>query len=389
MTYLKMSLKNLCRRRYRTLFTITAIGVAIALMVLLTSISLGLKENSSASGSIDFWVLPADSDILDPILGTEQTMLGDVHSEIETLFLDPSVKGASPVLNRVVYAYTNDPNKTSVVLATGVIPGAIDVMPAAASGFTGGDPYFFGGGWTDEAVINRQMADLLGLDVGDRLNLDISTGIFASPKSFKVVNIIDTVDYSGIPVVVIHLSELQHITGNLEGDRADQILIEGPDAGPLLEILYPDHLVLSGSEYTAFKIVSDKRILATAAATALVSLILGMLFIGTTMVMSVSELEGDMAVMSAIGISRISILKSVFYESLFLSAGGGLTGVLLAVVGNVFLNNMLTRVIGLNISPAIDPMLLAGGFTVSVGAGIFTGIMFVLLMKRPDMTRAF
>jgi len=358
-------------------------------MVLLTSVSLGLKENSAASGSIDFWVVPADSDILDPVLGSGQTMLGDVHSEIETLFLDPRVKGASPVLNRVVYAYTNDPNKTSVVLATGVIPGAIDVMPAAASGFKGGDPYFFGGGWTDEAVINRQMADLLGLDVGDRLNLNISTGIFASPKGFKVVNVIDTVDYSGIPVVVIHLSELQYITGNLEGDRADQILVEGPDAGPLLEKLYPDHLVLSGSEYTTFKIVSNKRILATAAATALVSFILGMLFIGTTMVMSVSELEGDMAVMSAIGISRISILKSVFYESLFLSAGGGLTGVLLAVVGNMFLNNMLTRVIGLSVSPAIEPMLLIGGFTVSVGAGIFTGIMVALLMKRPDMTRAF
>jgi ABC-type antimicrobial peptide transport system permease subunit len=377
----------------------TAIGVAIALIILLTSVSLGLKENSAASGSIDFWVVPADSDILDPILGSGQTMLGDVHGEIETLFLDPRVKGASPVLNRVVYAYTNDPNETSVVLATGVIPGAIDVMPFAASGFTGGDPYFFGGGWTDEAVINRQMADLLGLGVGDRLNLDISTGIFASPKSFRVVNIIDTVDYSGIPVVVIHISELQYITGNLEGDRADQILVEGPDAGPLLENLYPDHLVLSGSEYTAFKIASDKRILATAAATALVSFILGMLFIGTTMVMSVSEMEGDMAVMSAIGISRISILKSVFYESLFLSAGGyeslflsaggGLIGVLLAVVGKLFLNSVLTRVVGFNVSPAIDPMLLVGGFTVSVGAGIFTGIMVALLMKRPDITRAF
>jgi putative ABC transport system permease protein len=388
-TYLKMSLKNLCRRRYRTLFTMTAIGVAIALMILLISVSLGLKENSDAPGSIDFRVVPAGSDILDPVLGSGQTMLGNVHNEIETLFLDPRVKGASPVLNRVVYAYTNDPNKTSVVLATGVIPGTIDVMPAAASGFTGGDPYYFGGGWTDEAVINRQMAVLLGLDVGDRLNLDISTGTFASPKGFKVVNIIDTVDYSGIPVVVIHLSELQYITGNLEGDRADQILVEGVDAGPLLENLYPDHLVLSGPEYTAFKIASDKRILATAAATALVSFVLGMLFIGTTMVMSVSELEGDMAVMSAIGISRISILKLVFYESFFLSAGGGITGVLLSVVGKVFLYCLLTRVIGLNISSATEPMLLVGGFTVSVGAGIFTGIIVALLMKRPDMTRAF
>jgi putative ABC transport system permease protein len=388
-TYLKMSLKNLCRRRYRTLFTMTAIGVAIALMILLISVSLGLKENSDAPGSIDFRVVPAGSDILDPVLGSGQTMLGNVHNEIETLFLDPRVKGASPVLNRVVYAYTNDPNKTSVVLATGVIPGTIDVMPAAASGFTGGDPYYFGGGWTDEAVINRQMAVLLGLDVGDRLNLDISTGAFASPKGFKVVNIIDTVDYSGIPVVVIHLSELQYITGNLEGDRADQILVEGVDAGPLLENLYPDHLVLSGPEYTAFKIASDKRILATAAATALVSFVLGMLFIGTTMVMSVSELEGDMAVMSAIGISRISILKLVFYESFFLSAGGGITGVLLSVVGKVFLYCLLTRVIGLNISSATEPMLLVGGFTVSVGAGIFTGIIVALLMKPPDMTRAF
>ncbi|MDF1557478.1 MAG: hypothetical protein P1P80_04770 [ANME-2 cluster archaeon] len=389
MTYMKMSLKNLYRRRYRTIFTITALGVAVALMVLLTSVSLGLKENSASSGSIDFWVVPADSDILDPILGSGQTMLGNVHDEIKTLFMDPNVKGSTPVLNRVLYAYTDDPNETSVVLATGVIPGAIDVMPAEAGGFTGGDPYFYGGEWTGEAAINKQLADLMELGVGDQLNLDISTGIFASPKGFKVVNIIDTVEYSQIPVAVIHLSELQQLTGNLEGDRADQILVDGPDAGPLLEDLYPDHLILSDSEYTAFRIASDKRILAIAVSAVLISFILGVLFIGTTMIMTVSELEGDMAVMSAIGISRFSILRIVFYESLFLSTGGGIMGVLLAVVGKVLLNSVLIKVIGLNVSHATNPMLLVGGFIVSVGAGIFTGILVALLMKRPDMTRAF
>jgi hypothetical protein len=116
--------------------------MTVSMMVLLISVSLGLKESSVPTGSIDFWVVPADSDILDPIIGSVQIMLGDVHNGLETLLKDPSVKGATPILNRIVYAKSDNSNQISVVLAVGVVPGAIDVMPASIDGFTEGDPYF-------------------------------------------------------------------------------------------------------------------------------------------------------------------------------------------------------------------------------------------------------
>jgi putative ABC transport system permease protein len=363
--------------------------VAVSMMIMLTAVGLGLKENTIQEGSIDFWIVPADSDIIDPITDSTQTMLGDVHSEIETLFLDPGVKGATPILNKVVYASPNKDSEASAVMAVGVIPGAINVMPASASGFTQGDPYFYGTEWTGEAVINRQSADLMVIDVGDVVYINVSAHSLAASRPYKIVNIIETAEYSSYPVVILHLSELQQMTGNLENDRADQIVVEGPKAEPLLQQLYPDDLILSSSEYTKHRIVSDKRILATAAATSLISFILGILFIGTTMVISVSEREGEMAVMSAIGISRLSILKTLYYESVFLSVTGGILGVVLSVTGKVVLNSVLLQLVGISINPMSDPILLLGGLTVAVGSGICTGLSATLLIREPDLSRAF
>lgn len=384
-----MAIKNLYRRRLRTVFTIVAIGMTVSMMILLISVSLGLKESSVPTGSIDFWVVPADSDILDPITGSGQIMLGNVHDGLETLLNDPSVKGASPVMNRIVYARSDNSNQISVVLAVGVVPGAIDVMPASIDGFTGGDPYFYEGEWTSEAVVNRQMADLLGITIGDALYINISSNGLATSTPFRVMNIVDTVEYSNYPGVVMHLSELQKITGHLDYDRADQIVVDGPGAGPLLRLMYPQHLVLTGTEYVGHRIISDKRILPTAAASSLISFVLGVLFIGTTMVMSISEREGDMAVMKAIGISRLSILLEVFCESLLISTGGGLAGVVFTLAGKVLLNFALLRLIGIDVSPVTELPLLIGGFAVAVGAGIFTGLMAAMLMRQPDISRVF
>lgn len=384
-----MAVKNLYRRRLRTVFTIVAIGMTVSMMILLISVSLGLKESSVPTGSIDFWVVPADSDILDPITGSGQIMLGNVHNGLEILLNDPSVKGASPVMNRIVYARSDNSNQISVVLAVGVVPGAIDVMPASIDGFTEGDPYFYQGEWTSEAVVNRQMADLLGITIGDAVYINISSNGLATSTPFRVMNIVDTVEYSNYPGVVMHLSELQKITGHFDHDRADQIVVDGPGAGPLLRLMYPQHLVLTGTEYVGHRIISDKRILPTAAASSLISFVLGVLFIGTTMVMSINEREGDMAVMKAIGISRLSILLEVFCESLLISTGGGLAGVVFTLAGKVLLNFALLRLIGIDVSPVTELPLLIGGFAVAVGAGIFTGLMAAMLMRQPDISRVF
>ena len=389
MTYLKMSLRNLLRRRWRTFFTVIAIGTAVSMMILLTSISLGLNQNTVNDNTIDYWVLPAGSIVTDPITGAGQTMLENVHSEIETLFLERNVQGASPVLNSVIYSRSNTDDEVNVVIARGVIPGTIDVIPASVSGLTQGDPYFYGGNRTKEAVINRQLADLSGLNIGDLLYINISVDALIDSEPFTIVNIFDKIEYSGYPLVVVHLSELQQLSGNLENDQADHIIIKGENAGELLERLYPDHLILSGSQYTTHKIMSDQRILATAFTASLVSFIMGVLFIGTTMIMSVSEREGEMAVMSAIGISRSSIVRTVLYESLFLSLAGGITGIIFTFIGKMLLLSFVLKVFGFSVQSITDPILLLGGLGIALVSGIFTSLLAALLMKRPDISRVF
>jgi putative ABC transport system permease protein len=389
----KIALLNLSRRKSRTAFALSAIAIAVAMTILMTSAGLGLKAGTSAAyvQEVDYWIIPRGSGVTDLITNSEQTMLGGVHRATEMILVYPDVNGASPVLTRVLYASdagdaesaegagdVGGGRSVKAILGIGVIPGNIDVAPVSSGGFTPGDPDD-----TNEAVINEKTARLLGVGTGDMIYAGESQ---AALQPFKVVNVVTLPEYSLSPVIVLHLSELQEITGNQDGDRANEIIVSGGDK-EFLESVYPGEMVLSNTELTAHNIYSDKRILATTIAVVSVSIVICILFVSTTMIMSVNEKQREFAVMRAIGISDSTIIGIVLWESVILSLAGGFIGALLSVGGRALAGEIGQHLYETTVPMVMPPMLLVGGVCVAVVAGVLSGIFPAILSRKHNIAR--
>lgn len=378
--YAKIALLGLVRRKGRTFFTALAIAIAVSMAVLLVSVGVGLNQGAAMmyEKDVDYWILPPDSSVTDLVSSSEKTMLGDVHQSVEKISSNPDIKGATPVLNRLLYASSSGSPK--VILGLGVIPGSVDVLPASAPGLTAGDAYFTGGERTGEAAINEKAAQLLGLKPGDSLSLGASSSNLNN--SFRVVGVISAAEYSISPVAVLHLSELQELTGNLEGDRANYIIAQGSNALPILSGLFPNATVLSSAEYQAYSVVSDKKILATAIAVSFVSALIAVLFISSTMILSINEKQQEFAVMRAIGISQRSITKIVLYESIILSMLGAAFGIVLSNLGQKLLNMAAYSFFEVGQVAAVNPLLQIAGVGLALAAGVFSGLIPVFMTRR-------
>ncbi|HLB69886.1 MAG: FtsX-like permease family protein [Candidatus Methanoperedens sp.] len=381
--YAKLAIMGLKRRKGRTFFTALAIAISVSMAVLLVSVGVSLKQGTSMmyEKDVDYWIIPMDSSVTDIVSNSERTMLGDVHRSLEKINANPDIKYATPVLNRLIYASTGKATKS--ILGVGAIPGNDEELLIPTHGLTPGDPRFSKGAGTGEILINEKTSRLFGLKQGDKLRLGVSSSNINN--SFRVMGIITEVEYSISPVVVLHLSELQELTGNLKEDRANYIVATGSNALDYLAGLFPGTVVLSSYEYSMYNVVGDKKLLATAFAVSIVSLFIAVLFISNAMIMSVNEKQQEFALMRAIGIKPRSIAKMVFYESLFLSLFGAILGILLSGFGQYLLNTLAYRYFEAEHVSVIDPMLQLGGIGIMLGAGIFSALIPVLMIKRIDI----
>ena len=381
--YAKIALMGLLRRKGRTFFTALAIAISVSMAILLVSVGVGLKQGAAQmyNNDVDYWIMPPDSSVTDLISNSEKIMLGEVHKSVEKINSNHDIKGATPVLNRLLYVSSD--NGTKVILGVGIIPGSVDAFPASAPDFTQGDPHFTGGVGTGEVVINEKTAQLLGARSGDTLYLGASsTGI---NNSFRVIGVISSAEYSMIPVIALHLSELQELTGNLKGDRANYIIAQGNNAIEFLKELFPTALILSSTEYSAYNVVSDKKILATAIAISAVSMLIAVLFISSAMILSMNEKQQEFAVMKAIGVSQSSIIKMVLYESMILSVVGAILGILLSYLGQTLLNIAAYHFFESGQVAVVNPVLQLFVAGIVLVAGIFSGLVPVVMIRRIDI----
>ena len=104
-----------------------------------------------------------------------------------------------------------------------------------------------------------------------------------------------------------------------------------------------------------------------------ISLVVGFLLVTTIVTVSVNERFGEIAVMRAIGVSRLHVVQQVVLEGLVLSMMGTLGGLALGLVTARWLNSILSTFPGL--PEAIDFFLFQPGAAVTaLGMLVLTGL---------------
>ena len=370
--------------------SMSTVGVALAvgLMVSVTAISLGLaSESVVASEGTDYWIVPEESNVQSLAVSTGSVQLGDVHRASAHIGADDRVEYAVPVLLELVPVADAVTGEREYVLVAGVVsrPEA-ELLGLSLRPLTPGDPHYANGSYdgprTGEAILNEAGATSLNASAGTTLESPR-----APNRSFSVVNVSaggTSTAFGTVPVAVVHLSELQAVTGSAAGDQADQILVSTDDRSVRgsLERSYPRTTVVRSNGLAAQRVSTSNLPLAIAVSGAATAVLVGVLFVATLMGLAVSGDSESLGALAAIGLSRRSRSVLVAVETVTVAVLGGACGLVLGMLGIVAINGAGRATLGLEPVATFDPLLVGLAAGVALLIGVLGAVYPVLLSRR-------
>ena len=375
----------------RVLLAVLGVGVAVGLMVSVTGVSLGLASQSVVqSDNVDYWLVPEQASVESIAVSTGGPRLGDVHRTSQQIGADDRVDYVTPVMLELVPVRDATTGDRKYVFAIGVIPEAgQSVLDLPADRLETGDPYYqngsYNGRWTGEAVLNTAGATVTNASTGSELTPA------SGNRSLSVVNVSSggmATAGGSIPVMLIHLSELQALTGSTTGDTADQLLVStnDPAVRSSLEGKYPGTTVVTRSGLSSQTVSASNLPLAVAIAALVSAVVVGVLFVTTLMGLEVSADRQQLGALAAIGFSQRSRSLVVAAETIIISILGGIAGIGIGLVGITGVNRLSGRLFSVDAVAVFEPQIAGYALLVATGIGLVGALYPVWLSRRGDIS---
>jgi len=373
----------------RILYSVLGVALAIGLFVLVAGIGIGLATGDAAVGSnADYWIVPESESSATLPVSVGGPQLGGVHEVVARLSERDDVRYASPVA--VTLAELTHANTTEYVLVFGVVAHPdLRAGGLSAEPLTPGDPHYangtYGGPKTNEMVVSTGTADLLGTTAGETVLLGSPSGTGREPTRMTVANVSagSASGFDSVPVALVHLSELKAATGDTARDTADQLVVaaESPAVQDDLETLYDRTEVVTRSSASGVGADADLA-LAVGGAGFVVSLVVGSLFVATTIGLEVRRDRRLWATLSALGFSAPSRALVVLVQTGLVTLAGGLTGIGLGRIGIAAANAGVGRYVDETTVAVFSPEVALAGLVVSAGIVVVTGPYVLWLTSR-------
>jgi len=346
----KFAVGRLLQRTWRTaprqiLAILAIVALAITLLLIVTGVSLELADDRGVeTDDADYRIVPEGGSSLSAVIDVEGPQLGNVHERAAKLESHESVERATPIFVDAVRIRAPDSTEPVYVVAIGVVPG--DDGPTVAGIETNvletGDPYYangsYDGEYTGNLLLSQGAANQLNASVDDQVLLQSgSTGAFSDEHSVTEIDDTSTQAVgSELPIAVFQLSELQSMSGAADDDMADQVIVKTDgedDVRPLLEATFDEATVTEadGSEFEALQ--SDELAMALSLSAAGIGIGLCVLFVTTTMGLTIEGDRQTLAVLAALGFSEQARLGIVAVTILSITLAGAVAGLVLGVVG--------------------------------------------------------
>jgi putative ABC transport system permease protein len=374
----------------QTAVSVLGVAIAVALMLVVTATGLGLVQGTTVRGdAVDYWVVPESGGASTMVVSTDSAQLGDVHEKSANLTRDERIGYATPVQIEVLNVGSG--GSSEYVLGVGIVPDQrLDRVAGLSTGaLSAGDPYYangsYNGTWTGETVFSEGAAESLG--VGPNATLSVEGALSGSENRDLQITAVEPAavesGLSGMPVMVVHLSELQTISGAQSADQADQILVQSNVGGleTELEDRFEGANAVTRSGFTAQNSVDSDLPLAMGVAALIIAIVVGALFVATTQGLQVEADSEQLATLTAIGFSRRARAVLLVVQALALTLVGGALGVVLAYVTTALTNYAATRAIAPVPIADFHPLLVVYGLGVSAFIGILV-VPYLLAMER-------
>jgi putative ABC transport system permease protein len=378
--------------RVQSGLSVAGVAITVALVLSVTSISVGLAVGpATTSGDANYWIVPPEGQgsVVTDVGGQR---LGGVHAATDRVRDIEGVTAATPLLASLSAVDVGDDRE--YVLVFGVIPDEnVTAAGIPTAGLTTGDPYYADGDLdgprTGETLLTPSASDALNVSPGETITL--ATGAEDANRTFAAADVVEprTAGVGQLPVMVVHLSELQVLTGAASGDTADRLLVTASDPGvkDRLEGVYPGADVLAHDELVREQATNSQTTMATALAALVVAVTVGCLFIATTMGFDLAADSTSRAVLAAVGFSRRSRAAITLVRSLLTCFLGGSVGVLLWG-GVVLAVNYAGAAAGVTSGAVayVHPAFVAYGLGIATLIGLLTAPYLLLASGRANVT---
>ena len=370
---MRVRLAALSLRRHLSRTLLAGLGVAVSAAMLLDMVMLatGMRESfASLLGRNGFTIrvsprgtLPFDS----------EATIRDAASAAADIARVPGVTAVAPVLGATLHVLAT--NGTVTAFALGLDPrvqGDYEVIEGAHPRSS------------NEVVASDAVLARVGARIGDAL--DVAVGFdpqlqtYAGRQRLVVVGRARFVFLSETDrAIALPLGTVQAMGGTDRADRVSLFMVrtaptvDVEEARATIEHTVPRVTALStaGAVAEAENRLSYFRQLAFILGA--VSLIVGFLLVTTIVTVSVNERIGEIAVMRAIGVSRLHVVQQIVLEGIGLSLAGATAGLVLGLGTARYLNSILRGFPGL--PDAIDFFLFQPGSAFrAIGLLVVSGI---------------
>ena len=352
-----MVLKNLLRRKVRTLLTLLGIAIGVAAVVALGALGEGFKSGygSLASGSnADLLVLQDDAI--------------DISFSAVDQELKPILAGLRDVkaISEMIYTFAASDN-VPYFIAYGYDPEGFAIQKFK---IIEGEPL---------AVKNEargERALLLGKAVADDLNKEVGDTFRLYGSLFRIVGIYETGSPFEDGGAVLTLEDAQIISGKPRQVNAFLLQLR-PESDVEAVSQYIEERFDNLTTTTSSNFAENQDMLqyldTYVWGVSLVAILIGGVGVMNTIMMSVVERIREIGVLRAVGWRRSQVLKMVVGESLLLSALGGLLGVGLGVGIVSALEGVPT--LSAMLPGSFSPLLYLRGMGVALALGLVGGAL--------------
>jgi putative ABC transport system permease protein len=357
MRFATIIVRNVLRRKMRSLLTVTGVALAIAAVVSLLGVSSGFTTSLMTmyqSRGVDLVVVRAG--VADRLTSSLDEELG---KRIAAL---PQVKHVAGSLTEVSSFPIRGWNADSF---------AFDHLPIVKG---------------RKLEAGDQKAVVVGVDLAKDKHLKLGDTLEVETYPFKVIGIFDNQNPIENSSVVMLLSDLQELMDRPNQVTEFQVATVTPDAddqNPVEEVRHAIEsmtddegrsLRLAAMPTQEFVSSTTQLRLAKAMAwmTSVIALLIGGVGILNTMIMSVLERTQEIGVLRSLGWRRSRIVRLILGESMLLTLLGAALGTVLAIG----LTNLL---IYLSVVPDIvegdfSPQVLLTGLAMALLVGVFGGL---------------
>lgn len=367
-----IAFRDLGRNRRRSLFTLIAVALGLALLMILNGFVAGVWDDA-LQNSIHLQTGHVQLRAPTYEEGKRSLLWEDLLTEPEALTQQadalPQVRTATPVL--WITGILNTADDTVGLRIFGIRPDSDFYAPIQDAMVSGA---YLAGDDRDGILMGRKLADSLGLDVGRRVSLTVvdgdgrpAEGIFTVRGTFSTGVV--TYDESAI---FMPLDVAQGFTRT--GDRASAVILmlnrqedadqvaaalAGPDVAAHTWSRMNQLLIQAVETGMSFYVILD----------AIVMLVVAVV-IANTLLMAVFERVRELGVLAALGMKRRQIMLMILLEAVVLGVAGMVVGIALGSAGVGYLatvgfdaGEIATAAEGMALSSVMYAKFVPGTFT--------------------------